>query len=117
MIGLALKRAQKSTCRTQHGAVVVQGHRVVGIGHNSYKTTPSWGSGPLSTLHAEAAAIRDAVRRGINLHGATIFVARFGVANQMSRPCHDCQKRIKEYGISKVYYTDESGFVVSEWPL
>jgi len=116
MISLAFKESQKSFCRTRHGAIVSKGGRVFGKGHNSYKTHGTWGGGPLMTLHAEAAAIRDAVRRGIDICGATLFVTR-GDANRMSKPCVSCQALLESYGITKVIYTDENGNILVEFPL
>ena len=53
----------------------------------------------------------------MDLRGTTIYVARNGHNNQMSRPCDGCRRLIKKYGISKIVYTNESGEVISEWPL
>lgn len=116
MISLAFKESQQSTCRTKHGAVVSKGGRVFGKGHNSYKTHGTWGGGPLKTLHAEAAAIRDAVRRGIDICGATIHVTR-GDMNRISKPCASCRALLERYGISKIVYTDEAGNILTEYPL
>ena len=123
MLHLALKEAANSTVRTRHGAVVCKGGRVFGKGFNTYKSSPTWGfpkihskyGNPFYTIHAEAAAIRDAVRRGIDLKGSTIFVAREG-HNQMSKPCPDCQGMIESHGIRKIVYTDENGNPITEWP-
>lgn len=117
MLNVAKKESQKSSCRCQHGAAVSKGNRLLGKGHNSYKPHPTWGGGPLKTLHAEAAAIRDAIRRGIDVRGATIYVVRTSENSQMSKPCPSCQQLIEDYGIRKVVYTNEEGEVVSEWPL
>ena len=117
MIKLAIKEASLSQARCKHGAVVTRGGSVLGKGRNTYKTHATRGRGPLRTLHAEAACIRDAERRGINLRGATIYVARTGNKSQMSRPCLDCQQMIEDYGIRKVVYTDETGAVITTWPL
>jgi len=116
MMNLAKKLAKKSLCNNQHGAVIAKGRRVYGTGINTLKTSPTWGGGPMSSIHAEAAAIREAVNRGIDLRGKDIFVARVGKSNYMSRPCKTCKKMILAAGIRKVYYTDASGNIVSEWP-
>lgn len=117
LITVAFKESQKSACRTRHGAVVAKNGRVLGRGHNSYRSHGGqWGGGPLNTLHAEAAAIRDAVHRGIDVRGTTLYVTR-GNANRMSKPCVSCQALLEKYGISKVVYTDEEGNVLTEWPL
>lgn len=65
-------------------------------------------------MHAEAAAIRDAVRKGVSLKGATIYVARDSAL--MSRPCSSCLKLIKKYGIEKIVYTAGDGSIETEWP-
>ena len=116
MINSAQKLARLSECRNQHGAVIASGNRVLGRGTNTYKTHATYGGGPLKTLHAEAAAIRDAKRRGISLHGKDLYVARVNCDNKLSRPCASCASLIKREGIRKVYYTDANGEVVSEYP-
>lgn len=119
MINAALKESALSTARCRHGAIISKGGRVLARGHNSYRTHPKWGSGPLKTLHAEAAAIRRAVSQGIDVRGATIFVVRNdnNGGGRMSKPCKGCQAFIEQYGISKIVYTDESGEIIIEIPL
>lgn len=116
MISLAVKQANKSTVfRTQHGAVLAKGKRVLGTGYNQYKTHTKYGSGFWGWLHAEAVAIRDAVRKGIDPAGATLYITRIG-DNRMSKPCEFCQQLIEQYGIRKVIYTDNDGNIISEYP-
>lgn len=117
-VKMCLKLSNSSKCRCQHAAILVSAGRVLSVGFNSYKTHPTWGSGPLKTLHAEAAAIRRAVSRGIDVRGSTIFVVRNnkGQGGRMSKPCNGCQTIIEQYGISKIVYTDETGAVIEEWP-
>jgi len=117
MITAAFKESQKSTCRCKHGAIVSKNGRVLGRGHNDYRSHGGhWGGGPLRTLHAEAAAIRDAVRRGIDVRGTTIYVTR-GDTSRMSKPCVSCRTLLEKHGIAKVCYTDEHGNILTEWPL
>ncbi len=117
MIGLAVKQAGYSPVdRTKHGAVIAKGKRVLGLGFNQYKTHTKYGGGYWGWLHAEAAAIRDAVRKGVNLAGSSIYVTRLG-DSRMSKPCPACQAMIEAYGIRKVYYTDTDGVVITEYPL
>ena len=123
MLRTALKECAKSTCTNQHGSVVCKGKRVLGKGHNSYRSHPRWGTRKVHsehgyefmTIHAEAAAIRDAVRKGINVVGATIYVTRTG--SRLSKPCNECQIMIESYGIRKVVYTDSNGNEITTWPL
>lgn len=116
MISLALKESRKSLCRTHHGAILSKGKRIFGKGFNTYKPHATMGSGPRMTLHAEAAAIRDALRRGIDVRGMTMFVTR-GDANRLSKPCVNCNAMLVKYGIERVIYTVEDGSVVAEYPL
>ncbi len=34
----------------------------------------------------------------------------------LSKPCHHCTIKLKEYGVGKVYYSNENGFLVKEKP-
>ena len=49
------------------------------------------------TIHAEAAVIAEAARRGISLQDASLYITTF--------PCPVCAKSIAAAGISRVYYT------------
>jgi len=49
-------------------------------------------------VHAEAAALLDAARRGASVRGCTIYVTTF--------PCHDCAKHILAGGISRIVYVE-----------
>lgn len=117
MIRLAIKHAKNSVENFRHGAVIAHGNRVISSGVNSYKTHPTYGVGTLKTLHAEAQAIKRAVSSGMNLRGATIYVARTGHVSRMSKPCAGCQALIKKHGIAKIVYTDTNGEIITIWPL
>ena len=43
--------------------------------------------------------------------GDTLFVLRYHVDGSlgMAKPCPDCQQRIRDKGIKRVWYTDEEG--------
>ena len=110
----AKKEALKSKCRCKHGAVIVRGGSVLSKGHNTYKPHCTYGGGPLSTLHAEAAAIRNAHNKGISLVGAIIYVVRQGGLSNMSKPCKFCTEKIIKAGIKKVIYTNSNGDYINE---
>jgi len=114
MIRKAQIEASRSRCRNQHGAVVGSGKRVFGCGCNSYKTHAKFGGGPLSTLHAEAAAIRDAKRSRGSVKGADIYIARIDSRSKLSKPCTSCAALIKKEGIRRVFYTSSDGTTVCE---
>lgn len=47
-------------------------------------------------VHAEMAALMDAVRRGVAVDGCTLYVTTF--------PCHECTRHIVAAGIRRVVY-------------
>lgn len=105
IVKIAKKESEKSKAKFKHGAVIFKSSkRIISKGFNIMKTDPFYGSGNYNQLHAEGAAIKDAVKRGICLHGASIYVyRRYGM---YSKPCPCCSKLIKKYGIKEVMYSD-----------
>lgn len=85
--------------RHRLGAVIVSGGRIISKAHN------------LRTRHAEHRAVSPVWKS--ELKGATIYVARplhiQPGAVGMARPCHKCLKLLREVGIVKVVYSNDSG--------
>ena len=105
---IAEKEACKSTSNFKHGAVIFKGNRVLSRGRNTRTRHPSWGCGPMSSLHAETFAIRDAINRGVPIKGASILVCRLnGIMS--SKPCKDCMKFIIDNEIKNILYTTPMG--------
>ena len=105
IVRIAKKESEKSKAKFCHGAVIFRGSkRIVSKGYNIHKTDPLFGSGDYQMLHAEGSAIKDAIRRRICLHGASIYVYRTHGMN--SKPCKCCAKLIEKYGIKEVMYSD-----------
>lgn len=98
-INLGLKIARQNLDIYPHsvGAVIVKGGRIIGFGNNRYQ----------NGMHAETSAIMK--NRRTDLRGAILYVSRALRAKPcgISKPCPECQKVIKQYGISKVYYTTD----------
>jgi deoxycytidylate deaminase len=100
----AQKEAKKSKAKFKHGAVIFRGaRRVLSKGYNIHKTDPSFGSGEYKMLHAEGSAIKEAVRKGIDIFGASIYV--FRLHDNMSKPCKSCQQLIDKFGIKEIIYS------------
>ena len=103
---MALTAARNSTYRHKHGAVIVSGGRVRGVGWSKGKNEPKNVSdehvGHCST-HAEIDALRglDGLRR------ASCFVARIDAYGQptLAKPCGACRKRLIALGVTRVYWT------------
>ena len=86
--------AQESTCRQKHGAILMQGSRVLAVGVNSYRNEPGsivWDddeSKPAGiSVHAEV----QATKTHLDVPNTTLYVVRVGAAGLMnSRPCPEC---------------------------
>ena len=99
----AIRESEKSDHRFKMGAAIARGSKILVSAPNSRKTHPKFGSGQFSTLHAESHAIYKAIRSGINISGATIYVYR---ANDLlAKPCPRCMGLINKYGIKDVVYS------------
>jgi deoxycytidylate deaminase len=107
-LNLAKYYASLSHAKKQHGAIVVKGNRIMGMGYNKNKNNPKYISEEHvkkhSSRHAEWEAMRDA---NWNVRGATLYVARTNRQGQdrNSEPCFLCKQKIKQMGIKKVIYT------------
>lgn len=99
-----------STCKMQHGAVIVKGGRTLAVAINTDKNDPRNVPKPKTqaAVHAEVAAIRACGET--DLRGATIYIARRNRSGEpmMSKPCINCQAALTARGIKKVVYTIDS---------
>lgn len=87
-------------------AISTKGHRVLGYGWNSYKTSPK-SNAPFFRIHAEVDCIFST--NANHIAGSTMYVARVGFNNRaevlLSSPCKYCRAMIVRAGIRHVYYT------------
>jgi len=95
--------SEKSTHRFKIGAAIAKGKKVLSKASNTNKTNPRFGSGNYDTLHAEGHAIYRAVRQGIDISGASIYVYRLN--ENLAKPCPGCMALIRKFGIKEVVYT------------
>jgi tRNA(Arg) A34 adenosine deaminase TadA len=110
----AIKHVQLSDPQlvTYLAAVIVKGGKVVSIGRNKPKlnlfTVYNAHHKNIVSTHAEIDAILR-VRKKINLRGADMYVARVKRTGGcgLAAPCEMCRKAIQQYGIRRVFYTDE----------
>lgn len=106
---LAMKAADLSDCRYRMGAVILgKGGKVLGIGHNVLKSHPQHRKYPpwVISLHCEMNAI---IRARCDIRGATMYIARIGGKNGISKPCPSCYEYIKLSGIKTIVYQSETG--------
>lgn len=88
----------------RHGALVVLGGAVQGMGVNKSTNNPHIHKNlHFLSEHAEMAALRRCKRT----KGATIYIARINNRGEqmMSRPCDKCMRLIRAAGIKKIVYT------------
>lgn len=110
----AIKRVQRDdpTLVTYLAAVIVKGGKIVSIGRNKPKlnlfTLYNAHHKNIVSTHAEIDAILRA-RKKIDLRGADMYVARVKRTGEcgLAAPCDMCRKAIQQYGIRRVFYTNE----------
>ena len=106
---LARNVSQYSTYKYRVGAVIAK-KKPVSVGFNIVKSHPMYSNNLRTTVHAEMNAILNSDCE--NLIGATIFVFRADRNGfpAIARPCEDCLKTLKKYGIKKMTYS------INEYP-
>lgn len=112
--------ATRSTClRRQHGAVIVKNDQILSTGYNGAPKgmphcetlgclreelgIPSGERYELCrSVHAEANAIIQAAKNGVNIDGGTIYIT--------GMPCYMCSKMIVNAGIKEVIVATYVGY-------
>ena len=99
----AMQESKKSNHRYKLGASIAKGNKVLVKACNIMKTHPKFGSGEYNNLHAEGHALYKALRHGIDVEGATMYIYREN--NNLAKPCPCCMGLIHKYGIKEVIYS------------
>ena len=107
-MNIAREVATRSTCERKHvGAVIVREKTILSTGYNgSIKGLPHCDEVGcemvdghcVRTTHAEANAIVQAAKNGIQINQSEIYVT--------ASPCYDCFKLIANAGINVIYYDE-----------
>ena len=107
-MNIASEVATRSTCDRKHvGAVIVREKTILSTGYNgSIKGLPHCDEVGcemvdghcVRTTHAEANAIVQAAKNGIQINQSEIYVT--------ASPCYDCFKLIANAGINVIYYDE-----------
>jgi dCMP deaminase len=105
-MNIARQAATRSTCsRKNVGAVIVRNRTILSTGYNgSIRGMPHCddvghlmeGGHCIATIHAEANAILQAARNGVNIDGAELYTT--------ASPCWSCFKMVANAGIRRIYY-------------
>jgi len=121
IIRRCIKIAEKSTFVKKNwkkqpfriGAIIFKGSSILGEGVNNLRfcgKIPNKYKNYLQSLHAEQHAIISCKNRK-KLKGASILVIRINNKDELrlAKPCKMCMGFIEHVGISKVYYSTNSG--------
>lgn len=103
-LAVASRIAMESNERTKHGCIIVKSGAVQSKGVNTYRNQPGIIEDITAlSVHAEI----NAIKRGNNLRGAVLYIARVNNAGEprQSRPCPECLNAAKAAGIKRVVYT------------
>jgi dCMP deaminase len=117
---IALDVSGRSTCDRKHvGAVIVRDRNILSTGYNgSIAGMPHCddvghmmeGGHCIATIHAEANAIIQAAKNGVNINGAFLYTT--------ASPCWNCFKLVVNAGMRRIlfgeFYRDDRIFVVAE---
>ncbi|MBI3449443.1 MAG: dCMP deaminase family protein [Acidobacteria bacterium] len=105
-MNMARQASTRSTCARKHvGAVIVREKTILSTGYNgSIRGMPHCdevghvmeGGHCVATIHAEANAIIQAARNGVNISGGELYTT--------ASPCWNCFKLIANSGIRRIYY-------------
>lgn len=118
-MNIAVQVSLRSTCvRRKVGAILVKDNTIISTGYNGapkglmncssepgrcYRNKHNIPSGEKLDMcyaqHAEVNALLNAMKSGVELKGASIYVTTF--------PCSTCAKALIQVGISNIYYLDE----------
>jgi dCMP deaminase len=105
-MNIAREVASRSTCDRKYvGAVIVRDKTILSTGYNGSIRGLAHcdevghemeNDHCVRTIHAEANAIVQAARNGVQIDGAEIYIT--------ASPCYNCFKMIANAGIQRVYY-------------
>lgn len=98
----ATEEAKLSVHNFQHGAVAVRNGNIVSRGVNRYKESPHVPPNR-NSIHAEISTLLPLDSR----EGVVLCVARVDAEGNptTSKPCKYCMRKLKEWGVKKVFYT------------
>lgn len=107
-MNIAAEVATRSTCDRKHvGAVIVKDKTILSTGYNgSIKGLPHCDEAGhemvaghcVRTTHAEANAIVQAAKNGVEINHAEIYIT--------ASPCYNCFKLIANAGIKSIYFLE-----------
>jgi deoxycytidylate deaminase len=106
-----INKATESDMCFRHSAALVKGGTVYSIGKNSDRACINGNS--VTSTHAEVHAILNSLKMGV-LPAGDIWVLRYGRDGTIrnSRPCSSCLSVIRQFKISRIFYSNDDGNMV-----
>lgn len=93
-------------------ALIYNRKKLIAVGMNSRKSHPlakQFQKNPHTVcVHAEIAALVNAMRQGISVEGMSIYIARVGKLGypMLAKPCSGCSRALMSFGINNIYWTE-----------
>lgn len=112
--------------RYKHGCVIVKGGKIISANHNTLRNR--WHGTSRCSTHAEMATLLSTVKKQcvyINTkiqskaYNADLYVVRTVIINgeiklSDSKPCKYCLKMCKNFGVKRIYYSNDNGNIIKE---
>lgn len=114
LIKLSFSMVDLPQSRSKHFSYLCQGNHIICHGYNRNRKTH-----PLAQkyyrypfIHSELSAILRFPDRPVELKQCTLYNIRVNKVGQilLSRPCKNCQRLLLDFGIAKVFYSNEFGY-------
>ena len=112
--------------RVQIGACAVYKHKVISTGYNSQRTSPlqkkynqyRFTAETSHSCHAEISCLKPLIdRKDIDFKNVKLYIYREDKNGTplLARPCHSCEKLIRDLKIKKVFFSTYGGYASEEF--
>jgi deoxycytidylate deaminase len=102
---LAKNVSKHSDYKIKVGCVIVDHSTPISTGFNKIKYNKIWGNPIKATIHAEALAMKNSGKDYLKNSIAFIYREFSNGMPALAKPCSDCEKRLRDFGVKRVYYT------------
>jgi deoxycytidylate deaminase len=115
-LDILTKIASNSDIAYKHAAALIHHNQIYASAINKYIPLKKSKGSYYKTIHAELNVFERFPKRHVKGKGIDLIVIRINkqYALKNSRPCSHCIDELRRIGIRKVYYSNDSGDIVSE---
>jgi tRNA(Arg) A34 adenosine deaminase TadA len=106
IVEILRETAEKSTMYHRHACALLSGGKILSIRVNTQNKL---------SKHAEMNVIDDCISKGISTKSfiMVLRISRTGTIHD-SKPCSECLKYMKKYGVKRICYSNQNGDFVIE---